>query len=1730
MSDGSCSLVLQGNSLSESFTYNSPELFSHLDASFSYANTRAVGAESISVFGTMFAYWDTSSFVRLGGTQSQASSWISESTIVCLTSRGISLDHGIAATVALATGTNTNLFSYNSPIVSNVQAANSPAAGSSISTLFGINFGESDYTTKSRIDSKASERSIWTADTSLTAMSPDGDLDGDREGLEIVVTVAMQLDTTSLLFTYDAGLVSSISLTNAPTRSVGSSITLAGLNYAVADSSLLARVGGTSCQDSTWISDTAVSCRVASGASLDQSAQVTVFVDNVQTATSLLTYARPVATAVAGGNGWESASESFPITVSGVNMGDVGYTAQVRGGGTAAEVTVWTSDTSISASLARGSGSTQSVVSSVFLSGPAGTLSNSISFDSPEASSLGGSNVPSTGSVMVSIYGSTFSLHAVSPRARSAETTGESTRWVSDSSIMAMAGSGISEPYKTYVTVGQLVGSVSSTLTFNRQSLSSLQPSNAARSGNESSFIIVAGSGLGMYDFTVHARSGGTDCEHTPWISDSAVTCSLSKGVPFQASDIVISIVQGLDNARGKSLTGAFSYDQIALTHVSYANTIRSGQQGVTFIGQNFGSYDGSTGARIGDTSCIATSWESETSMLCFTPAGSGQGYRVTGTVATHVSTRTESFTYDELSVTASIPSNGPFSGGITSSFQGANYNLLDYSPYARLGGTACTATSWFSDSLIFCKVASGESILHPIVVTIDSQLTTKLNVFTYNGAHVSSITASNLEVASSTVVEVAFSSFTPNDFSLGFRLGFTEVQYSEWVSDTSLSCKASLGYGATLSVSTTVALQVKTTTEVVSYDTAAHPSSVAPSNTPAAGASRITIAANGLALLDVSLSARIDGTAAEMSKWSSDSAIECKISAGIYLRQGEIVISVAQHVGTASDSGITFDQPSVSSVAQITGCTSCNSITIDGENFGFTSYSPQSRLGGDAGACDATEWLSDSGILCKFATFDNHAGLYAGEGVAVTVQGRYSELTGTMTYTEAEVSSLALTNAASISDEQITISGVRLGSGFNFLTGLDLGTADWSPRARLGGTACTSSVWVSDTSLLSLIASSSNGLHDVVVSVAVLVAPATLSDAFTFDFVSISSVLEITGCTSCATVTIEGVNIGYMDFSPAARIGGDGGACEVTEWVSDTAAYCKLAALYSPTGDLTPSGAVLTVEQRLGELTSTFNYTSPDISTVSVTNVGRTGNDVISLFGLRFGAAFNILTAIDIGSADWTNALRAGVSACQSSEWVSDTSVLCAMPAGADATLSVVATVGRADSTLTELLSFDACLPSDSALTNVAGDSPSTLTISGSSFNLFDISPAVKALGTAAEHSAWVSDTTITCGHAAGSGSSLGVTVTAGGTLVGSITQLMSFDQVEPQTAGPTNHETQASSQITITATAVLPFVGTARAALGGTAVELTAWISSTSMTALCGRGIPSCLAVRITAGLRGGTVSDAVSFNLPELDGTLSATNMPESGLQITADGTSFGLFSASTSAQIGGTACARTKWISDTSMFCATAQGTPSSVGVALSAGTQVSGSISFALSYDSVKVSDGTSTNLVTNEPTSVTLHGSFSDASVTAVARTGASACRSTVWASDTALICLPLSAGAQTEGIVSVTSGTRVASVSSVFTYNSAWMSSLASVNNPSPGGAELTIHGAQFSPALYTADARLGGTACQRTSWISETVIQCQVSNGIASTLPAEVTVGVSRGRATITEVFSFDSPAVSS
>jgi len=311
--------------------------------------------------------------------------------------------------------------------------------------------------------------------------------------------------------------------------------------------------------------------------------------------------------------------------------------AKVRTGGTSAEVSIWTSDTILSAMLSGGAGKDgigEGLVLTTQRRGASWSLP--LSYDLPALSAFAYQNGPVLMPKKQFLYGSGFGHNSdYTVQARFLSTAAASTRWITESSVIAKTPFGIFRYHAIIITAG---GDVRASLTKAYSydgtwpypafagSTSGLSPfpslGNGPTSGSKNyPGILVLGLGFDTRDKSTFLRVGGTDCESSVWLSDTAISAYLSHGsLSRNMLDVVVTV--DIHMYYVNTLTQIFSYQ--APVPISNSNVpFRAGAaSAVELQGMNFGTVSSSLMSRIASTACETTIWHSESSLSCQVPMG----------------------------------------------------------------------------------------------------------------------------------------------------------------------------------------------------------------------------------------------------------------------------------------------------------------------------------------------------------------------------------------------------------------------------------------------------------------------------------------------------------------------------------------------------------------------------------------------------------------------------------------------------------------------------------------------------------------------------------------------------------------------------------------------------------------------------------------------------------------------------------------------------------------------------------------------------------------------------------------------------------------------------------------------------------------------------------------------------------------------------------------------------
>ena len=227
------------------------------------------------------------------------------------------------------------------------------------------------------------------------------------------------------------------------------------------------------------------------------------------------------------------------LAIGGHNMGVFHVTPMASVGLSAAERTLWTSSSTTQCRVSMGVKASLRTVISAGLR--RGSLSELVSYDLSkirDAVDWKRNNVPTTGSVIVSVTGVSFGEMETTSRLRVAGSSGELTLWISDSSVVTMAAAGAFNHSVVRLTMEQRFdGSLTGTLSYDSPLDTNVKPTHNPSSGR--STVTIVGFDLALFDTSAQVRMGGSACESSRWISATTLQCRLSSGAGSAHSMVV---------------------------------------------------------------------------------------------------------------------------------------------------------------------------------------------------------------------------------------------------------------------------------------------------------------------------------------------------------------------------------------------------------------------------------------------------------------------------------------------------------------------------------------------------------------------------------------------------------------------------------------------------------------------------------------------------------------------------------------------------------------------------------------------------------------------------------------------------------------------------------------------------------------------------------------------------------------------------------------------------------------------------------------------------------------------------------------------------------------------------------------------------------------------------------------------------------------------------------------
>ena len=1437
----------------------------------------------VSQASNILSHMTLTSHMTIGASACEATYWSSDTEVYCKVAAGV----GRSMRVILTSGSHTvasvtEAFSFDQ----NAPLSVSPLNHDGMLQLTWHGNGDVRAQHSSigvRIGHSSAESSIWASDSAVQGRVAAG----LRQSMSMLITIAQTVASATEAISYPSLGIQRADTANTAEKRGGATLLVSSFPAVLLQQPCLGmRVGNSACESMEWASETAVICKTAHGAGTSLRLILTSGA-GAATLSSAVSFDSYVAL-LSMTNGMSAQTHDLLISVLRVRANS--FSSTFRIGFSDCEQTSWVSASSVISHATTGSSSCRSLV---MTAGQAvGSLSSAISLDVPfastDTSSDASSNFVLYSPRTLSYIGGNFGYSSLSSTGDAGSTGCEKTLWVSDSSLQCAAMTDFRSSLSITITCGQSPGSASNALTYD-MTRSSLRRMFKTSKAQHEPLMSLEPMKTTWRHISSSNRIQATACEATYWSSDTEVYCKVAAGVGRSMRVILTS-----GSHTVASVTEAFSFDQNAPLSVSPLN--HDGMLQLTWHGNgDVRAQHSSIGVRIGHSSAESSIWASDSAVQGRVAAGLRQSMSMLITIAQTVASATEAISYPSLGIQRADTANtAEKRGGATLLVSSFPAVLLQQPCLGmRVGNSACESMEWASETAVICKTAHGAGTSLRLILTSGAGAATLSSAVSYDfELHVSGSRSQNVGMVAS-AIHLFIASVAQH--SISARTAFSSCESTEWVTSTSIVCKLPAGRAETRAWVITSGIIMRSGSRAISFD-APEVSCITQGNLQT-GARDVSIFLHntGGTSQRYSLQPRVSPSACESTIWLSGTSVLARKSAGTGKTLG-ISLTVGCAVGSLTEA-FTVDHPSLGFVRKFDGASDSNLMNIEGSRFGNVDMTGYGRIG--LTQCLSSVWKSDSSVVCKYATLLNSLLLPIG----LVVDGVGGEISGAFSADSPLLFGLSPSNLASDVTALLRIQGKYFGN------------SDLSPVARMAGTHCLSSEWISDSSIMAQRAGGLSLSSDLSLTIQTgYVSSSTKILSFDMPSRRSSSLVNVRRAGN-VLVTVHGRNLGSHNPTSDQQIGHT--ACEASSWSSDSTLACKV-----PSGVQRPFQHVITIFGVDSSSSNGMSYDIVSVRHVAVPNLAPSPKLDSAIFsGSNFGAHSTSMLA------------RVSHSACTSTSWYSETSLSCKPSSGVGDLLSAVITLMGEKASASSLFSYDAAyatriLTATNLPSRVGNDMDAFGTlahrdsfIAGSNvMSALPYSAQVRMGKTACEASIWRSVSSIAGKSAAGFGA-LPVVVTLG-LQSGSTSHLLSYDSPSVAKASPPNIGTVQFSTVTLSGQDFGLSSLTQAGRLSCSAAEVSLWMSVSSLHLRASPGmsshpdIPIVLTIQPSATC---STSNLFTYDAPKILDVWDSGSAETDAREITLHGRNFGSAAYSLFAVVGTYGCSATRWISDTSLRC-------------------------------------------------------------------------------------------------------------------------------------------------------------------------------------------------------------------
>ena len=1109
----------------------------------------------------------------------------------------------------------------------------------------------------------------------------------------------------------------------------------------------------------------------------------------------------------------------------------------------------------------------------------------------------------------------------------------------------------------------------------------------------------------------------------------------------------------------------------------------------------------------MGGTSSEYTAWNSATQIVCKFSDGIDRSKALTLTHVSSSSTISLVFTYDVQTIHETTHNSKVTQSIIPFVATGLSYSLHDFSHRLRVGFTSCEETVWSSDTVMSClKLSSGVGHLVRASLTATERRCTTTTIFSYDQAAVVSLHQNK----SNLLIGLEGFNFGISTRCLRIRLASTSCKQSNWISDSQIFCVVSSGAARSRAVAVTISVLVSTRTDIFSYESSTA-SSVAPYNHITVLKTIINISVFNEARNDLTSQARIGKTHSEFTRWFSETSL-LSLFTGYFQACEQITITTAIQTGTCSGM-ISFDRVELSNStpSNIQSKNSGTTLLVYGFDKNSTwKLSISGRIVGTS--LLSTVWISTVQILCLTSHWGTNS-LKPNSSLIVTTLNRVSSISSTFTFDLHTISTTSQSNVKSSGHDAFYLGGYAL-----------VRSALYSPSARFGYSNTISTIWCSDSSLRSLAVTGFSGTqHALMLTLNSMIN--SISQASSYDSPTLSTPNPGNGLRPSGYISLHGSDFSTVSFSPRVS---SKTSSEFSRWISDSSIVVKPATCVQSSQKVSVSNGLI-----VSTISEILTFDPPSLQ-IKLHNRSIPPDSLLNSAKLSTTMFIFVIGQKQIETRIHTSSVRISSTQSSSSLWNSDSSIVVKLPSGQEKSRSVIFSISSMSQTLSNTISYDTSPITGVMGTNMFLGSPMYLYFAMKS-ELFN-SVSARISGSKLLSTRWQSDSSVACKFSFGSSSSSAAQITFA-VLVGSSSEIVSYDQIILSSAQDHNVPSTGSNKIMLIP-GIIPSQSLSVAVRSGqTALERSAWVSSSSITARIASGVFFWKEVNqkvVVSILRIiASASDLISYDAHVISTSKRANLQPVGATKVTLMGLAFGSSGYTLAFSTQKTISDATLWSSDTSLQSKFSGGEARSQAVKLTQNHLVE-TMTVLFSFDKPAFLRQYMINLDMNRAPIDSLPIAFRTSYVglngfTSNARSALTACERSLWQSDTLIVCKqgPLE---YFTSVFSLTVSLQLGSGSSSVSFDVPKLSGMESYNRrvflPSK---DATIFGTNYGFSTKSLNAR-AFTACEQTIWTSFSTLSCREAGKIQKGQSLMMILTIHQKVSSISKIWSYDSVYLSS